>query len=62
MMDCQGGEVERVDKGQASPRGVLSIEVRVGQMGARPSMRRVQRVGRRMMGMEDAWVVGWERR
>lgn len=49
------------ERGQASPRGVESIAVREeGQIGARPSMRRVQRVGRRTMGTEEARVVGWE--
>ena len=50
-------------RGQASPREVLSIFVRdAGQMGESPSMRTVQRTGRGTMGMEEAWVLGWERR
>jgi hypothetical protein len=62
-MVSQGGEEGMVDKGQASPRGVPSIAVREeGQMGARPSMRTCQRVGRMTIGMEEAWVVGcWMR-
>jgi hypothetical protein len=51
----------KVDRGQASPREVLSKAVReAGQIGARPSIRTDQRVGRGTMGTEEAWVVGWE--
>lgn len=58
---CVVGVTGRVESGQASPREVLSRVVREGgQMGARPSMRTDQRVGRGTMGTEDAWVVGWE--
>lgn len=47
------------ERGQASPRGVPSTAVREeGHMGARPSIRTDQRVGRTMMGTEEAWVVG----
>lgn len=53
------GDAGMLERGQASPRGVLSIEVRfVGQIGRRPSIRRVQRVGRRIMGTEEAREVG----
>jgi hypothetical protein len=57
------GRRGRRASGQASPREVPSRVVREGgQMGAKPSMRTDQRVGRGMMGTEEAWVVGWERR
>lgn len=60
---CVVGRTGRVERGQASPREVPSRAVREGgQIGARPSMRTDQRVGRITMGTEEAWVVGWERR
>lgn len=50
-------------KGQASPRLMLLIRVRVdGQIGARESMRVVHNVGRGMMGTDKATVVGWASR
>lgn len=53
----------RVESGQASPREVESREVReAGQMGARPSIRTDQRMGRGTMGIEEARVLGWEMR
>ncbi len=56
---CVVGSDGRVDRGQASPRDVLSIVVREGgQMGARPSIRTDQRVGRRTIGTEEACVEG----
>lgn len=67
-MPSHGAEVgRRVDckvlMGQASPREVPSREVRdAGQMGARPSMRRDQSIGRGTMGIEEAEVRGWDRR
>jgi hypothetical protein len=58
-----GGEAGREEHGQASPRGVPLIDVRVaGQMGERPSIKTDQRVGSGTMGMEAACVVGWARR
>lgn len=33
-----------------------------GQIGARPSIRTDQRMGRGTMGIEEARVLGWERR
>jgi len=57
------GVTGSVLRGQASPREVPSMVVReAGQIGARPSMMTLQRVGRMTMGMEEAWVVGWEMR
>ena len=58
-----GGE-EGIDlQGQASPKGVPAIEVREdGQMGARPSMRTVHKVGSGTIGTEDARVAGCDRR
>ena len=51
------------EHGHASPIGMPSIWVRVaGQMGVRLSISVFQRVGRGMMGTDEAWVVGWERR
>lgn len=67
-MDSQGRELElvvagMVVRGQASPRGVLSIWVRVeGQTGARPSIRTVQRAGSGTMGLPRWTVRGWARR
>ena len=50
-------------QGQASPSETPSILVREkGQIGERPCMRTVQRVGTVMTGTEAAWVDGWERR
>ena len=61
--DCGGREFASTVRGQASPRDVLSMLVREeGQMGARPSIRTDQRVGRGTMGIEEARVLGWERR
>jgi len=58
-MVSHGGEAGMLERGQASPRGVPSIAVRdEGQIGARPSIRTCQRVGRITMGIEEAWVVG----
>jgi hypothetical protein len=58
-----GGEAGMLRQDQASPSGVPAREVREeGQMEPRPSMRTVQRVGRGMMGTEEARVEGWERR
>lgn len=55
------GSLGRVERGQASPREVLSRTVRdEGQTGARPSMRTDQRVGRRTIGTDEACVDGWE--
>lgn len=49
------------EHGHASPREMPSICVRVfGQMGDRPSIKAVQRVGRGIMGTEEACVVGWD--
>lgn len=49
------GVTGRVESGQASPREVSSSTVRDGgQMGARPSMRTDQRVGRGTIGIEEA--------
>jgi len=68
-MDCQscapgeeGGRV--VGSGQASPRGLPCRVGRpeAGQMGRRVDISVSQRVGRGMMGMLEARVVGWERR
>jgi len=53
----------RAFEGHASPREVPSIDVRdEGHIGARPSMSTDQRIGRGMMGMDEATVRGWERR
>lgn len=58
-LDVAGMEL----RGQASPREVESIVVRLeGQMGARPSIRTDQRVGRGIMGLPRWTVRGWERR
>jgi hypothetical protein len=62
---CESGERDlvRVVRGQASPSDVLSMLVReAGQIGPRPSIKTDQRMGRGTMGMEDARVLGWERR
>ena len=58
-----GGD-EGIDlQGQASPKGVPAIEVREdGQMGARPTMSTVQRVGSGTIGTEDASVAGCDMR
>lgn len=49
--------------GQASPRGVLSILVRVsGQMGDKPSMRTDHKVGTVTIEMLETWVAGCARR
>jgi hypothetical protein len=67
-MPSQGCDVGRrvncrVESGQASPREVASRVVReAGQIGARPSIKTDQRIGRGTMGMEEARVLGWERR
>lgn len=62
-MDSQGCTEGIIESGQASPMETPSTCVRVaGQIGARQSMRRFQKVGRRTIGTEAAWVVGWERR
>lgn len=59
---ASGGEgIE--EQGHASPRETPAICVRdAGQMDARPSVRTLQRVGTVMMGAEEAWVDGCERR
>lgn len=58
-----GGEAGREEQGQASPRGVPLICVRVaGQMGESPSIRTDQRAGSGTMGIEAACVVGCARR
>ena len=55
------GRTGRVESGHASPSEVLSRVVREGgQIGARPSMRTDQRIGRGTMGIEEARVRGWE--
>ena len=60
---CVVGRTGIVERGQASPREVSSRFVRDGgQIGARPSMRTDQRVGRGTIGTEEACVVGCERR
>jgi hypothetical protein len=57
--DCGERDFSSVLRGQASPSGTPSMLVRVaGQIGARPSIRTDHRVGRGMMGMEDARVLG----
>lgn len=49
------GSEERVDKGHASPSDVPSITVRDGgHTGAKPFIRRFQRVGKGTIGTEDA--------
>jgi hypothetical protein len=51
------------EQGHASPMGTPSICVRVaGQMGVRLSISVFHRVGRGMMGTEEAWVVGCDSR
>jgi hypothetical protein len=60
---CAGGEAGSEEQGQASPRGVPLICVRVdGQIGARPSMSTDQRVGRGTIGIDAACVVGCAKR
>ena len=62
-MVSQGASVGIVDRGQASPRAVPSIAVREeGQIGARPSIKTLHRVGRRTIGTDDIWVEGCEMR
>lgn len=67
-MDSQGREfgldVAGIElRGQASPREVESIVVRVeGQTGARPSTRTLQRVGRGTIGLPRWTVRGCARR
>ena len=62
-IDISEEKIDMLRQGQASPSGVPAREVREeGQMEPRPSMRTVQRVGRGMMGTEEARVEGWERR
>jgi hypothetical protein len=61
--ECGGRDFCSRVRGQASPSEMSSMVVRVaGQIGARPSIRTDQRVGRGMMGIEEARVFGWERR
>ncbi len=68
MIPSQGCDVGRrvawsVESGQASPREVESSVVReAGQIGERPSIKTDQSIGRGTIGMEDARVLGWERR
>jgi hypothetical protein len=51
------------EHGQASPMGTPSICVLVaGHIGVKLSMSVFHSVGRGMIGTDDAWVVGWERR
>lgn len=51
------------EHGHASPRDTPSIWVRVdGHTLERPLMRTFQRVGTVMIGTEEAWVEGCERR
>ena len=51
------------EHGQASPSDTPSMAVRLaGQIGARPVIRTFHRTGRITMGIEDACVVGCERR
>ena len=51
------------EQGQASPNGTSLIAVReLGQIGVKPVMRSSQRTGTRTIGVEDAWVVGCDRR
>lgn len=67
-MPSQGWDVGRrvdwrVERGHASPRDVASKVVReAGQIGPRPSIRTDQRIGRGTIGMEEARVLGCERR
>lgn len=50
-----GGDAGSDEQGQASPRRVPLIWVRVaGQIGESPSMRTDQRVGRGIMGIDAA--------
>jgi hypothetical protein len=52
-----------MERGHASPSEVLFMVVRVeGQIGAKDDIRVSQKVGRRIIGTEEAWVVGWARR
>jgi hypothetical protein len=47
--------------GQASPRETSLRTVRdVGQIGPNPSINTFQRVGTETIGIEDAWVEGWD--
>lgn len=56
-------EEDRRFRGHASPMDVEAMVVREGgQIGARPSIRTDQRMGRGTMGIEEARVLGWERR
>jgi hypothetical protein len=58
-----GREFASAVSGQASPMDVLSTLVReAGQIGARPSIRTDQSVGRGIIGIEEARVLGWDRR
>jgi hypothetical protein len=51
------------EHGHASPRDTSSMAVRLaGQIGARPVIRTFHRTGKMTIGIEDAWVVGCERR
>ena len=65
-MDSQGaagGDCGIDVLGQASPNGTPSICVRlVGQTLIKPFISTSHSVGSVMMGTEDAWVVGCERR
>lgn len=52
-----------VVKRHASPMDVPSTSVRdAGQIGARPSMRTLHKVGRGTIGTDAACVEGWEMR
>ena len=59
--NCAGGDLGIVVHGQASPRGMPSIDVReAGQIEDRPSMRTDQSVAMDTTGTDDACVVGCE--
>lgn len=51
------------EQGQASPREMPLMAVReAGQMGASPAIRTFHNTGRTTTGLDEACVVGWERR
>ena len=60
---CAGGDAGIDEHGQASPMDTPSTCVReFGQILASPLIRTVHSVGMVMMGTDEAWVDGWERR
>lgn len=61
--DWPGGDDGIDEHGHASPNDMPSISVRVGgHTLPSPLIKTDQSVGMVMIGTDDAWVEGWERR